>query len=133
MPRELGTPERGPRRCSGRCWRLLDCLEILQGALNKRKEGAKQATHVQLGQRRSWRACEWRNVAKAMDGGVEGRWSAGRTTEMSGGDAHRREGGIETDDGHVSGVGLVGEMGPIIHDWGVATAHPHSARSRRVG
>jgi len=56
-----------------------------------------------------------------MDGGVVGRWSAGRTAEMSGGDAHGREGGIEADDRQVS----TGEMGPIIHDWGVATAHSH--------
>ena len=61
-----------------------------------------------------------------MDGGVEGRWSAGRTTKMNGGDAHRRKGGIEADGGQVSTrVGLVGEMGPIIHNWGVAIVHPH--------
>lgn len=45
---------------------------------------------------------------------------------MGGGDAHRREGGIEADVGHVSTrIGLVGEMRPVTHDRGVATAHSH--------
>jgi len=56
-----------------------------------------------------------------MDGGVVGGWSAGRTTKMSGGDAHRREGGIEADDRQVS----TREMGPIIYGRRVATAHSH--------
>jgi len=45
---------------------------------------------------------------------------------MSGRDAHRREGRVEADEGHVPiGVGLVGEMRSVFHDWGVTTAHPH--------
>lgn len=44
---------------------------------------------------------------------------------MSGGDAHRRERGVEANEGHVStGIGLIGEMRPIIHNRGVAIAHP---------
>jgi hypothetical protein len=66
-------------------------------------------------------------VANAVDGGVEGGWSTGRTTEVNGGDAGRLEGGIKADRGQVSTrVGLVGEMSPIIHDWGVATVHPRA-------
>ena len=46
-----------------------------------------------------------------MDWGVECGWSAGRTSEMSGGDAHRWEGRVEADERHVSiSVGLVGKM-----------------------
>lgn len=57
-------------------------------------------------------------MANPMDGGIVGGWSTGRTTKVNGGDAGRLEGGIEADSGKVSaGVGLVGEMGPIIHDW----------------
>ena len=68
-------------------------------------------THVILGQRRGRRACERRNVAKAMDGSVERGWSAGRTGEMSRGDAHGRERRVEADERHVSiSVGLVGKM-----------------------
>lgn len=60
-----------------------------------------------------------------MDGGVERGCSTGRTTEVCGGDTDRREGGIKADRGQVpTGVGLVGKMTPVIHDWGVATAHP---------
>jgi hypothetical protein len=75
------------------------------------EKGNKGVTHVQLGQRRGWRACKRRNVAKTTDGGVERGWSAGRTGERSGGDAHRREGRVEADERHVSiSVGLVGKM-----------------------
>lgn len=61
-----------------------------------------------------------------MNGGVKGRWGARRTAKMSGRDAHRREGGIEADEGNVSiRVALVGKMRAVIHDRGVATAHTH--------
>lgn len=83
-------------------------------------------THVQLGQGGSRGACEWRNVANVVDGSVESGGSAGRTGKMSGGNAHRREGRIEADGGQVSiGVGLVGEMRPVFHGWGVTAAHPY--------
>jgi len=60
-----------------------------------------------------------------MDGSIEGRWSTRRTTKMSGGDAHRREGSIKMNARHISTrVGLVGEMRPITHSRGVAIAHP---------
>jgi hypothetical protein len=61
-----------------------------------------------------------------MDGGIKGGWSTRGTAKISGGDAHRREGGIEMDEGHISTrVGLVGEMRLVVHDRGVATADPH--------
>ena len=66
-----------------------------------------------------------------MDGGIEGRGSAGRSGKMSRGDAHRREGRI--DDGQVPvNVGLVGEMWLVFqgrgvcHNRGIASAHSHA-------
>ena len=59
-----------------------------------------------------------------MNGGVEGRWGAGRTSQVSGRDAHRGERGIEADERHVSArVCWIGEMRTVTHDRGVAVAH----------
>lgn len=60
-----------------------------------------------------------------MDGGVEGRGSAGRTGKMGRGDAHHREGRIEADKGHVPIHPQAVGMCLMFHDWGVAPAHPH--------
>jgi hypothetical protein len=65
-------------------------------------------------------------MTKGMVGGVKGRWSARRTSEMNGRDAHGLKGGIEADRGHVStGVGKVWKMRRVIHDRRVAVAHSH--------
>lgn len=126
MPRVVGYVR---ARSQTVTWTLLALIGLVWKSygrtLNRKKEDkTKPVTYVHLGQRRSWRICEGRNLAKSMDRGVEGRWSTGRAAKMSGGDAHRREGGIEADGGQVpTGVGLIGEMGPVVHDWGVATAH----------
>lgn len=46
---------------------------------------------------------------------------------MNRGDAHRLEGGVETDRGHIpTGVGHAWEIGYVIHEWGVAIVHSHA-------